>query len=168
MDLLLELFEDPAYRHVLVNHLPVTGLAFAWLVLLFATIENRWRSISFGFALVLITSASAIIVMNSGDDAYPFIYDMLDGVGRAWLDHHTRIADDWGRLLIGNAVLAAAAIGLGAWRASWQRRLAIALLASTLVSLSAAVFIAEAGGKIRHSEFRLSDPPENDTGLRQR
>ena len=33
MDLLIELVEDPAYRHVLLNHLPVVGLAVAWVVL---------------------------------------------------------------------------------------------------------------------------------------
>ena len=30
---MLELLADPAYRHVLLNHLPVTGLAVSFVVL---------------------------------------------------------------------------------------------------------------------------------------
>ena len=163
MDLVFELLEDPAYRHILSNHLPVTGLAFAWVVLVWGTVEGRWRSVCFGLSLVLMTSASAVFVMETGDDAYPAVYDMLDGTGRAWLDHHTLLADQWGRVLIANGVIAAAAIGLGGWRESWRRPVAIGVLATTLASLFAAVAIAEAGGKIRHPEFRFSDPPVSDT-----
>jgi hypothetical protein len=168
MDQLLELLEDPGYRHVLLNHLPLTGLGFAWIVLAWAAIEGRARSILFGLSLVLMASASSIAVMETGDDAYPFVYDSLNGVGRAWLDHHTVLADSWGRMLIGNAVLAGAAIGLGIWRSRLQRTLAVVILGTTLLSLAAASVVAEAGGKIRHPEFRLSDPPVADTSERRR
>jgi hypothetical protein len=159
MDLLFELLEDPAYRHVLLNHLPLTGLGFAWLVLAWGVIEKRSPSIVFGLTLVLLTSAMAIAVMDTGDDAYPVIYDRLDGISRDWLDHHTELADRWGRLLIGNAIAASAALGTGLWRRTWQRALAILVLGTTVFSLAAASVIAEAGGKIRHPEFRLSEPP---------
>lgn len=168
MDLLLELLEDPAYRHVLLNHLPLTGLGFAWLVLAWGTIEGRWRSILFGLVLVLLTSLSALLVMNSGDDAYPFVFDTLDGVSRDWLDHHTHLADRWGRVLPLNGVVAALAIGLGLWRAESQRAIALGVLATTLASLVAAALIAEAGGKVRHAEFRLSEPPIHDAPGRLR
>lgn len=166
MDLLLELLEDPAYRHVLINHLPLTGLAFAWLILLWGTIEGRWRSIVFALSLVAATSGSVLVVMNSGDDAYPFVYDMLDGVSRDWLDHHTRLADRWGRLLIGNAVLAALAIAIGYSREASRRLVAIALLATTCAALGVAALIAQAGGQIRHPEFRMTDPPRDAPSIR--
>lgn len=167
MDLFFELLEDPAYRHILLNHLPITGLGLGWLVLLWATIEGRWRSIVFGLSLVLVTSAAAIFVMDSGDDAYPSVYEAINGIGRAWLDHHTYLADRWGRVLVVNGVAAAAAMALGSWRERWRRPAAMVILATTLVALSLAVLIAEAGGKIRHPEFRLSDPPEHDTSARR-
>ena len=52
MDVVLELLEDPAYRHVLLNHLPVTGLAVSWIVLLWTLFEARWRSIARRIAVV--------------------------------------------------------------------------------------------------------------------
>ncbi len=159
MDLVLELLEDPAYRHVLLNHLPLTGLGVAWFVLLWGAIEGRGRSIRFALALVLVVSASVTVVMDAGDDAYPFVFDSLNGTGQAWLDHHTELADRWGFVMTLNAVLSAMAIGLGLWRERLQRLAAVGILVTTLASLVAAGVIAEAGGKIRHSEFRLTDPP---------
>jgi hypothetical protein len=159
MDLMLASLEDPAYRHILLNHLPVTGLGVAWLVLLWGTIEGRWRSIRVALALVLVMSASGMLAMAAGDDAYPLVFEILDGTGQAWLDHHTELADRWGVVVTLNAILAAMAIGLGSWRERLQRAAGVVVLVTTLASLVAVGVIAEAGGKIRHSEFRLTDPP---------
>ena len=159
MDLMLELLEDPAYRHILLNHLPLTGLGVGWFVLLWGAIEGRGRSIRFALALVLVMSASVTVVMDAGDDAYPFVFDLLDGTGQAWLDHHTELADRWGFVLTLNAVLSAMAIGVGLWRERFQRLSGAVVLITTLSCLAVVGVIAEAGGKIRHSEFRLTDPP---------
>ncbi len=163
MDLALELLDDPAYRHVLLNHLPITGLAVAWLVLAWALVEQRWSSLCCALLLVLLMSGSAQWVMSAGDDAYPFVYDALDGVGRDWLDHHTHLADRWGRLLIANAIVAALALTAGFFRERLRTPAATVVLVFTLAGLVAVFVIAEAGGKIRHPEFRLSDPPVHDS-----
>jgi hypothetical protein len=159
MDLLLELLEDPAYRHVLLNHLPIVGLAIAWLVLAWALIEGRWSSTVFGLSLVAVLSGSAIGVMSAGDAAYPFVFDSLDGPGREWLDYHTYLGDRWGWLIATNGALAILAIVTGFMRERLRRVAGVTVLATTLVGLATAAIIAEAGGKIRHPEFRLSDPP---------
>jgi hypothetical protein len=163
MDLVLELLDDPAYRHVLLNHLPITGLGIAWLVLAWALVERRWSSLCGALILVLWMSGSAQWVMSAGDDAYPFVYEALDGVGRDWLDHHTHLADRWGRVLIANAILAALALAAGVFRERLRTPAAVVVLVSTLAGLVAVFIIAEAGGKIRHPEFRLSDPPVHDS-----
>ncbi len=162
-----ELVGNPAYRHILLNHLPITGLAVAALVLAWSIFEGRWASMVFGLALCLLTSASAVLVMQSGDAAYPQLFERLDGHGQAWLDHHVFLAERYGRLIPVNALLAAGAIGAGAWRVAWRRRLAIAVLAATIASLLAASIIAEAGGKVRHDEFRTSNPPTHDSQGRE-
>ena len=168
MDLSLELLESPAYRHVLLNHLPITGLGIAWLVLGWAMVERHWSSIGCGLVLVMLTSGSALAVMAAGDDAYPVIYDELDGPGRDWLDYHTHLADRWGRVLSANAVAAALALAAGVWRERLRTPAAAVVLVSTLASLAAVFVIAEAGGKIRHPEFRLDDPPVVDSPGRLR
>ena len=54
-----EIVGNAAYRHVLLNHLPITGLAVAACVLAWGVYEDRWASIALGLALCLLTSASA-------------------------------------------------------------------------------------------------------------
>ena len=159
LELALELLEDPAYRHVLSNHFPLTGLAIAWIVLVWAAIEARWPSIVFALTLVALCAGSAIPVMEAGDAAYPFVFDELDGTGRAWLDHHTELADRFRLAYPVLAVMAVGAIVLGRGRAFLHRKIAVAVALATLVVLGLGVVIADAGGRIRHDEFRLVDPP---------
>ena len=154
VELVYEIIENPAYRHILLNHLPITGLAVATCVLAWALVENRWRSIAFGLVLCAAMSASAIFVLQSGDAAYPLLFDELDGPGQAWLDDHAELATRWGRLIPANALLALAALGIG-WRSeAWRRRSGLAALVGCAISLGAAGVIASAGGHVRHPEFR--------------
>ena len=163
LELARELLEDPAYRHVLLNHLPLTALGLAWVVLGWAVVENRWRSIVFGLVVVAFCSGAAVPVMETGGDAYPFVFDRLDGTGRAWLDRHTELADRWGFVFPMLAVVALATIALGHVRAPLRRIAAAVVLVATLVALGVAVTIAEAGGMIWHEEFRLVDPPRTQS-----
>ncbi len=146
--------QDPAYRHVLSNHLPVTGLFVAWLVLLVGVVSRQRPTVVLGLALVGVMAGSAVVVMPAGEDAYPTVYEALDGASKERLDAHADLAAKWGLTLYlaaGLAVLALAAAVTNrrfAGAASW------AALISALGSLVAAVWIADAGGKIRHPEFR--------------
>jgi hypothetical protein len=162
MDLVFELLEDPAYRHVLLNHLPIVGLGVAWVVLVWASIERRWSSIVFSLSLVAAFSGSTIAVTSAGDAAYPFVFEALDGPGREWLDYHTYLGDRWGWMLYANAALSILAIVIGFVRKQHRMVVSGVVIATTLAGLLAAGVIAEAGGKIRHPEFRLSDPPVYD------
>ena len=41
MELLGEFLQDPAYRHVVLNHFPITGLLVAWVVLVAGLVFRR-------------------------------------------------------------------------------------------------------------------------------
>jgi hypothetical protein len=165
---MLELLEDPAYRHVLANHLPITGLAVAWIVLVVAVVQQHRPTLFAALGLVALMAGSVYPVIAAGDAAYPFVYDTLDGDGRAWLDHHTHLGETWAPVLYVNATLALAAIAVGMWRATllWRASLGVALV--TLGGLGAAGVISEAGGKIAHPEFRLSEAPVHESAGRLR
>ncbi|MBW2363246.1 MAG: hypothetical protein JRG84_20305 [Deltaproteobacteria bacterium] len=165
---MIELLEDPAYRHILINHLPVTGLAVAWLVLVVAVPLRHRPTFLVALALVAVMAGSAYAVIAAGEEAYPFVYDTLDGDGRAWLDHHTYLADTWAPVIYANAVLALLAIGLGSWRAKWLMGAALGVGLVTLGGFGAAAVISESGGKIKHADFRLSDPPVHERSGRSR
>ena len=154
MELLGEFLQDPAYRHVVLNHFPITGLLVAWVVLVAGLVFRRRETSRVGLALVAATAASALFVMSAGEAAYPAVYDALDGTGREWLDRHAALAGTWGRTLYLTLALALGALAASVWRPAWAGPAAIATALSGALALAATGAIADAGGKVRHAAFR--------------
>ena len=154
MELLDEFLQNAAYRHVVLNHIPITGLLVAWVVLVVGLVFRQRETSRVGLALVAATAASALFVMAAGEAAYPAVYDALDGSGREWLDRHAELAGAWGRTLYLTLALAAAALAASVWRPAWTGPAAVAAALSAAVALAATAVIADAGGKVRHAAFR--------------
>ncbi len=165
---MMELLGDPAYRHVLLNHVPVIGLIVAFAVLTVGAVLRQTTMLRTGLVLVALTAGVSIPVGIFGDDAYLAVFDLLDGDGRAWLDYHMHLADTWLPVLYTNAALAALALGVGIVRPPLLLPTALVVLLVTLAGVGTAVAIAEAGGKIKHPEFRLDDPPVVESSRRLR
>lgn len=147
---------------MLFNHVPIIGLAVAFVVLAAGVALHQTFSVGLGLVLITVTAGFSIPVARFGDDAYPAVFETLNGDGRAWLDYHVLLADRWIKVLYANTALALIAMGLGGLRPPWLRPAAIVVLIVTLGGIASAVLIAHAGGKIKHPEFRLEDPPETD------
>jgi hypothetical protein len=163
METLEELLRNPAYRHVVLNHFPITGLLLAWVVLLVGVVR-RDRSISLlGLLLVAVTAGSAVFVMSAGEDAYPRIREGLDAAGRLRLDRHADLAGFWGLGLYATGAVAIAAFVLSWWRQQLTTASSTVVAVVAFVSLVAVVVIAEAGGRIRHAELHAS-PAVASTG----
>ena len=149
---------QPEYLHVLLNPIPVYGLA-AGLIALIAALLLRSRSAQIAaFVVILLSSSAAWPVYELGEQAYDRVLSMADEPGQAWLDEHMYRAEHLIWLFYVLAVLSAAGIALPI---KWPK--SSLLLAGTVAVLGAVVlgaggYIAYAGGKIRHREFR-SDPP---------
>lgn len=156
----MDLLQDPAYRHMLLNHIPIIGLFVAFLVLVTGLVVRQTALLFTGLVLVALTAGMSLPVATYGDAAYPEIYDSLDGYGRDWLDYHAELADTWLPLLYANAALAVLAILMVAVRPGLLRWVSLLVAVLSLASIGAASIIASAGGKIQHPEFRLSDPPQ--------
>lgn len=155
----LDLLADPAYRHMLLNHIPIVGLAVALVALAAGLLMRERVTIFIGLALVLVTTGMALPISRFGDAAYPTIYDTLNGHGRAWLDHHAEVAETWLPLLLANAALALLAMGLGTLKRNLLIPTAILVFIVALGSLAGASSIARSGGQIQHPEFRLQSTP---------
>ena len=54
-----ELLSDPAYRHVLLNHLPIIGLAMAFVVLIIGVVFRQTATLWVGLVLVVRSRWSA-------------------------------------------------------------------------------------------------------------
>ena len=159
IDGLLRDLRQPEYIHVLINPLPIYGLFLSWVGLIIALFLKSRRAQIATLTLVLISSTSAWPVYEFGQQAYDRVLSMADEDGRAWLDEHKDRAEDLIYIFYALAALSAIAI---AAPMKWPKSsvpLAIAAILLGAVTLGAGGYIAYAGGKIRHREFRNEPPP---------
>ena len=159
IDAILRDLRQPEYIHVLINPLPVYGLAIGLVGLIVAFLLRSRRAQIATLILVLICSVSAWPVYEFGQQAKDRVLSMENEVGGAWLEEHEQRAEDLIWLFYGLAVLSAVALfAPRIWpRSSTPLVLAVILL--TIATLGAGGYIAYAGGKIRHREFRNVPPP---------
>jgi hypothetical protein len=156
---LLRDLQQPEYVHVLINPLPVYGLALATIALIVALFLRSRSAQTLALVLILITAGSAWPVVEYGEKAFDRVLSMTDSDGEAWLKAHEDRADKFQYVFYALALVAAAAIVLPRKWPATAMPLAIITLILAFVSLGAGGYIAYAGGKIRHREFRTSKPP---------
>jgi len=156
---LLRDLRQPDYIHVLLNPLPVYGLLVAWVGLMIALVLRSRRAQIATLALVLISSVSAWPVYEFGQQGYDRVLSMTDEDGGAWLDEHMHRAEEL--IWIFYVLVALSAIAIAApikWpRSSLPLALAVVLLGA--VTLGSGAYIAYAGGRVRHREFRNEPAP---------
>jgi disulfide bond formation protein DsbB len=167
MEVLLRDLRQPEYIHVLINPLPVYGLATG-LIGLGAALILRSRPAQIAtLILVLLTAASAWPVYEFGEQGYDRVLTMTDDPGHAWLDEHMRRGEQLIYVFYALAVLAfAALIAPMKWPRS-ATLFASAVLVLGAVALGCGGYIAYAGGKVRHREFRNVPPPPKKEQTRE-
>ena len=150
---------QPEYVHVLLNPLPVYGLLISWVALIVALISKTRRAHIVALLLVFITSISAWPVFEFGQQGYDRVLAMTDDDGHAWLDEHQERAEKVIYIFYALAALSVAGIVVPLrWpKSSVPLAVAVALLGAA--ALGSGCYIAYAGGKIRHREFRNEPAP---------
>ena len=150
---------QPEYVHVLLNPLPVYGLLVSWIALLAALISKSRRAIIVTLLLVFITSISAWPVYEFGKQGYDRVLAMTDDDGHAWLDDHEQRADKVIYIFYALAALSVAGILVPLRWPKSSTLLAISVVLLGAVALGSGLYIAYAGGKVRHREFRNEPAP---------
>jgi len=159
IDAILRDLRQPEYIHVLINPLPVYGLAMGLIGLIVAFFLKSRPAQIVALIVVLIAAASAWPVYEFGEQAKDRVLSMENEVGGAWLEEHQDRAEDC--IWFFYALAALSAVALVAPR-KWPRSttpLVIAVILLSAVTLGLGGYIAYAGGKIRHREFRNVPPP---------
>src|SRR5437016_11337439 len=147
IDAILRDLRQPEYIHVLINPLPVYGLAMGLLGLIVAFFLKSRRAQIVTLIIVLVCAASAWPVYEFGEQAYDRVVSMADEPGRAWLDEHQDRAEDLIWFFYGLALLSA--VALVAPR-KWPRSalpLVVAVILLSAVTLGLGGYIAYAGDR---------------------
>src|SRR5438552_17019661 len=84
---------QPEYVHVLLNPLPVYGLAVGLIGLLVAICLRSRAATVVALVVVFISAAAAWPVYEYGEQAYDRVLSMADADGRAWLAAHKERAE---------------------------------------------------------------------------
>jgi hypothetical protein len=150
---------QPEYIHVLINPLPVYGLAMGIIGLIIALLQRSRPAQVATLALILLSGAIAWPVVHYGEEGYDRVLAMSDDQGQAWLKVHEHRADElaWSFYVLAG-VAAIALLAPIKWP-KFATALAILTLFFSFAVLGAGSYIAQAGGKIRHREFRNSPAP---------
>jgi len=162
MDAILRDLQQPEYLHVLINPLPVYGLGIALLGLIAAIYLGTRGGQVTALVLIFACAASAWPVAHYGEAAESSVLAMADDDGQAWLKAHAHRADELIYVFYVLALVAAAAIFIPKKWPKTARPLAFATVILAIAALSAGFYIAHAGGKIRHREFRNTPPPKTE------
>jgi mono/diheme cytochrome c family protein len=151
---------QPEYFHVLINPLPIYGLAAGALVLAGALILRNRPAQLLALAMVFLCAASAWPTYVAGEKAYYRVYPTADREGQQWLDAHKRRGEKLIYVFYALAAVALSAALIPAKAPKTAFPLASLTLIMALTSLAAGGWIGKAGGKIRHPEFRHEPPPQ--------
>lgn len=150
----VNLFQQPEYIHLLINHFPLTGLGVALLALLIAMAIRNRAAMLLSLGLASLLSASSWPVYEYGQKGYDRVYAMADDDGRIALKEHARLATKWIKFYYATAIIACLGLVI-AW--VWPKSLfPVSLVIVLLVGfcLIQGAQIAQEGGEIRHREFR--------------
>ena len=160
IETLLRDLRQPEYLHVLLNPLPIYGLLVALLGLIAATyLRSRGGQLT-ALVLIFACALSAWPVSYHGEQAEDRVLVAVDDDGRAWLKAHEHRAEELIYFYYALALIAAAAIFAPKKWPKTAQPLVFATMLLSVVSLGAGFYIADAGGKVRHREFRTVPPPE--------
>jgi hypothetical protein len=150
---------QPEYIHVLLNPLPVYGLLVGWVGLVIGlTLRSRHAQIA-TLTLMFLSSISAWPVYEFGQQGYDRVLSMTDQDGEAWLDEHKERGEDLIWLFYVLAALSAFAIAAPIKWPKSSMPLVLAVILLGAVTLGSGAYIAYAGGRVRHREFRNEPPP---------
>ena len=163
----LRALQQPEYIHVLINPLPIYGLACGLIALFIAICQRSRRATIVALVIVLLSTAAAWPVYIYGEKAYDGVLSMADADGQAWLAAHRARAENLIWLFYAVAALSAVALIAPVKWPNSSIAFAIAVLVLGVISFGAGGYIAYTGGKIRHREFRNEPPPKQTEAAAQ-
>lgn len=153
----------PEYLHVILNHIPLVGFMSAVIPLLYALIRREKHTLRIAFVMMVVFGLCMPVVMVTGLRAQQrfeqeALAAHLDDAGLAWIYEHEERAKKTAVAVYITTGVALAGLILGFKSFKLQYPAGVLCLICIIVCIALMAWTAEAGGKIRHTEFR--PPPQ--------
>lgn len=157
---------SPAHLHLAINHAPIIGLSVACIPLLIGILFQSRGALASGLIAVILCAGTMPAIMETGEAAQESFVDGsiepgMDAAGKAAFREHSGRAKFTAPVVYAAGLLALIAL---AALIKFPRESAIigwAVLIGVALSILLSVWTAEAGGRIRHSEFRATPPAQS-------
>jgi len=154
----------PAHLHLAINHVPIIGLAVACLPVLIGILFHSRGALASGLLAVILCAGTMPAIMETGEGAQESFVDGsiepgMDVAGKAAFKEHSHRAKATAPVVYAAGILALVALlALIKFprQAAW---IGWAVLLGSALSIALSVWTAEAGGRIRHTEFRPETNP---------
>jgi hypothetical protein len=149
----------PAHLHVAINHVPIIGLAVACFPVLLGILFHSRGALASGLIAVILCVGVTPLIIQTGEAAQESFVDGsidpgMDAAGKAAFREHSQRARIMAPVIYAVGILALLAVlSLIKFprQAAW---IGWGVLLGATISIGLGVWTAEAGGRIRHTEFR--------------
>ena len=142
-----------AHIHLLLNHIPVIGSVFGFLLLLIAIVRKSEELKKVGLGILIVIAVGTILVYFSGESAEEIIED-LPGVSERIIEKH----EDFALIsFISTEVVGGIALlGFLLFRRKKNilNNFLLSILVLSFISSTLIAWTANLGGQIRHTEIR--------------
>ena len=149
----------PEHLHVALNHIALIGLAVAVIPLLIALLRKDRGALQSAWLIILLCGLSIPVVMITGENGAARLTSgaagiQLDTAAQQALAEHEDRAEKAAGFVYAATGLAVAGLLMMRFAPKHQYKVAALTLAACLLGSAMLIWTAEAGGQIRHSEFR--------------
>lgn len=154
---------SPAHLHLALNHIPIIGLAVATFPIVIGIITHCRITMISGLLATILCAAALPTVMQTGHEAAiqfknGVMTPPLDEVGKNALHLHAGRAKKTTFVIYTSAFIALLALcalmKFAKTAKCFSSGLAFAVVLGNTASILLSIYTAEAGGLIRHLEFR--------------
>jgi len=144
---------DAVNIHLLSNHVPIVGVFFGILVLVYGMYRKSPPTLAAAYIIFLVCAAVGLVAYFSGEGAEE-VAEKLPGVTHEVIEMHEEVAT---YALIAYVLLALAS-GLAMFKVKNHfdriKKLAMIVLLLSIITFGVALYTGFTGGKIRHTELR--------------
>lgn len=140
------------HLHLMMNHAPVIGMAFAALLLAVATLRASDELTKAGLAFLVLLAGVTVLVFATGGAAEQAV-EKLPAFSREITERHEDAALAATVVIVAIGVLATIALVVYR-RRPVPRRIGVTAVLAVITTVGVVGYVANLGGQIRHTEIR--------------
>lgn len=142
-----------AELHLAINHLPVYSTLFGCAILLGGLIFKKTSVIHVGYFLLIIAGISAILAVNTGEEAEEII-EKIGNTSHDIIHEHEEMAESTQVISIVTGLFAILGLFLSYTKRGFARLVGYAVLMIAAIGTISMLRVAHSGGEIMHKEIR--------------